>query len=204
MCSVEELALHLFDAGAVRLGDIEAKQGRRTPVYFDLRVVVSHPTVMLATVKHLQKMASEINHDILCGVPYAAMPLAAVMSVNANTPMVMKRKEAKNYATKKLLEGVFQKNQNCLVIEDVVTSGGSLLETVDALRAEGLVVTHALVVLDREQGGASVLKANGVEVKALFTMTNLIKLLRDAGKITNNTVEIISDHIRICQFGSIG
>ncbi|CAG9793108.1 unnamed protein product [Diatraea saccharalis] len=201
MCTLEQLAVQLYDAGAVRLGDIEAKLGRRTPVYFDLRVVVSHPRIMLAVVKHLQKLASKIHHDILCGVPYAAMPFAAVMSVNTNTPMLMKRKETKLYATKKILEGVFQKNQKCLIIEDVVTSGGSVLETVDALRAENLVVTHALVVLDREQGGASILKANGVELKALFTMTNLIKILRDAGRINDDTVDIISDHIKVCQFG---
>ncbi|XP_034826466.1 uridine 5'-monophosphate synthase-like [Maniola hyperantus] len=201
VCKLQELAVQLFDAGAVRLGDIEAKLGRRTPIYFDLRVVVSHPKIMLAITQQLQILASEIDHDILCGVPYAALPFAAVMSVHANTPMIMKRKETKMYATKKILEGVFDKNQNCLVVEDVVTSGGSLLETVTTLRDEGLKVTHAVIVLDREQGGASVLSANGVQVKSLFTMTELVKILRDAGRISEETVEIVSDHIKECQFG---
>ncbi|XP_023949366.2 uridine 5'-monophosphate synthase [Bicyclus anynana] len=199
--SLQELGVQLFDAGAVRLGDIEAKLGRRTPFYFDLRVVVSHPHIMMAIAQQLQVLSSEIEHDILCGVPYAALPFAAVMSVNTNTPMIMKRKETKMYATKKILEGVFEKNQNCLVVEDVVTSGGSLLETVTTLRDEGLAVTHAVVVLDREQGGASVLAANGVRVKALFTMTELVNILRDAGRISDETVEIVSDHIKQCQFG---
>ncbi|XP_045762541.1 uridine 5'-monophosphate synthase-like [Maniola jurtina] len=201
VCKLQELAVQLFDAGAVRLGDIEAKLGRRTPIYFDLRVVVSHPSIMMAIAQQLQILATEIEHDILCGVPYAALPFAAVMSVHANTPMIMKRKETKMYATKKILEGVFDKNQNCLVVEDVVTSGGSLLETVTTLRDEGLKVTHAVIVLDREQGGANVLSANGVQVKSLFTMTELVKILRDAGRISEETVEIVSDHIRECQFG---
>ncbi|KAL0811673.1 hypothetical protein ABMA28_009121 [Loxostege sticticalis] len=199
--SLQELAVQLFDAGAVRLGDIEAKIGRRTPVYFDLRVVVSHPRVMAAVAEHLQRLASEISHDLLCGVPYAALPFTAVMSVNTEVPMIMKRKETKLYATRKLIEGVYHKNQTCLIVEDVVTSGGSLLETVRTLRDEQLNVTHAVVVLDREQGGASVLKANGVELRSLFTLKNLIKILRDAGRITDDTVEIISDHIKVCQFG---
>ncbi|CAK1590727.1 unnamed protein product [Parnassius mnemosyne] len=198
---LEDLAVQLFDAGAVRLGDIEAKVGRRTPIYFDLRVVVSHPRLMMAISRQLQALASEIPHDILCGVPYAALPFAAVMSVNSNTPMIMKRKETKLYATKKILEGVFEKEQKCLVIEDVVTSGGSLLETVTTLRSEGLQVTHAVVVLDREQGGASVLRANGVQMRSIYTMTNLVKILNDAGRISDETAEIVSDHIRECQFG---
>lgn len=155
----------------------------------------------MAISQQLQILASGIEHDILCGVPYAALPFAAVMSVNSDTPMIMKRKETKMYATKKILEGVFEKNQRCLVVEDVVTSGGSLLETVNTLRDEGLVVSHAVIVLDREQGGVSVLAANGVRVKSLFTMTELVKILRDAGRISEKTVDIVSDHIRECQFG---
>ena len=146
-------------------------------------------------------LASEIEYDILCGVPYAALPFAAVMSVTTNTPMIMKRKETKLYATKKILEGVYKPDQKCLVVEDVVTSGGSLLETIKTLRNELLSVTHAVIVLDREQGGASVLKANGVHVKSIFTMTELVKILKDAGRITDETVEIVSDHIKECQFG---
>lgn len=154
-----------------------------------------------AVAEHLQRLASEINHDLLCGVPYAALPFAAVMSVNTNTPMIMKRKETKLYATKKIIEGVYHKNQTCLVVEDVVTSGGSLLEAIRTLRAEHLNVTHAIVVLDREQGGASVLEANGVQVRCLFTLNNLVKILRNAGRLSDDTVEIISDHIKVCQFG---
>ncbi|XP_063629487.1 uridine 5'-monophosphate synthase-like [Cydia splendana] len=201
MWSREQLAVELFDAGAVRLGDIEAKEGRRTPIYFDLRVIVSHPTIMMAVAQHLQNLAAEIRHDILCGVPYAALPITAVMAVNSGTPMIMKRKETKLYATKKILEGIFQPKQKCLVVEDVVTSGGSLLETVSTLRHEGLSVTDAVVVLDREQGGATVLKRNGVTAHSLFTMSELVKILKDTGRLTDEIVEMVSDHIKVCQFG---
>ncbi|XP_068625169.1 uridine 5'-monophosphate synthase-like [Battus philenor] len=198
--TLEELAVQLFDAGAVRLGDIEAKIGRRTPIYFDLRVVVSHPRLMMSVSRQLQSLAEGAPHELLCGVPYAALPFAAVMSVNSNTPMIMKRKETKLYATKKILEGVFEKGQTCLVVEDVVTSGGSLLETVTTLREEGLKVSHAVVVLDREQGGVKVLKSHGVEILSVYTMTNLVEILHNAGRISYETAEIVSDHIKECQF----
>lgn len=155
----------------------------------------------MAVVLHLQNLAVEIEHDILCGVPYAALPITAIMSVNSNTPMIMKRKEKKLYASKKILEGIFQPKQKCLVVEDVVTSGGSLLETVGILRDEGLVVTDAVIVLDREQGGASILRRNGVRVHSLLTLGKLVKMLRDAGRINDETVEIVFDHIKESQFG---
>lgn len=151
--------------------------------------------------RQLQILASEIKHDILCGVPYAALPFASILSVNTNTPMIMKRKETKLYATKKILEGVYKEGQNCLVVEDVVTSGGSLLEVISALRNEGLRVTDAVVVLDREQGGVSVLAANGVEVKSIFTMTALVKILRNANRINEDIAELVLNHIKECQFG---
>lgn len=154
----------------------------------------------MAVAQQLQKLAQEINHELLCGVPYAALPLAAVMSVNTNTPMIMKRKETKLYATKKLLEGIYKENQQCLVVEDVVTSGGSLLETVETLRSEGLAVSHAVIVLDREQGGVSVLKSNGIVVRSLFTLSGLVMILNKAGRIDDETVDIIIEHIQECQF----
>lgn len=156
----------------------------------------------MAVALQLQKLATEINHDLLCGVPYAALPLAAVMSVNTNIPMIMKRKETKLYATKRLLEGVYHEGQRCLVVEDVVTSGGSLLESVQTLRGEGLIVTHAVIVLEREQGGASVLNANGVEVRSLFTLSGLVNILNKAGRINDETVAMICEHIKECQFGT--
>ncbi|KAH9629987.1 hypothetical protein HF086_017502 [Spodoptera exigua] len=157
----------------------------------------------LSVAQHLEKLAKDINHELLCGVPYAALPLAAVMSVNTNTPMIMKRKETKMYATKRILEGIFEKNQKCLVVEDVVTSGGSLMETVSTLRSEGLEVTHAVVVLDRDQGGATVLKQNGIQVKSIFTLTGLLRILNEAGKISDETVDIILEHIKECQFNNL-
>jgi uridine monophosphate synthetase len=99
------------------------------------------------------------NFDLICGVPYAALPMATAMSLESYIPLIIKRKEAKNYGTKKLIEGIYQKGQNCLLVEDVITSGKSLIETIAEVEQEDIKVADIVVVLDREQGGKELLKA---------------------------------------------
>src|SRR4029079_13150277 len=106
-----------------------------------------------------------------------ALPIATAISLDQNIPMVMRRKEAKDYGTQKLVEGKFEKGQICLIIEDVVTSGASILETMIPLKAEGLQIEDAVAVLNREQGGKEKLKENGVELHSLISIFDLLKVL---------------------------
>lgn len=110
-------------------------------------------------------------------------------------PMLIRRKEAKNYGTKKLIEGKFQVDENCLIIEDVVTTGLSILETTADLRMEGLVVEDAIVVVDREQGGPGNLKNGGLTMHSLYTLSYLLETLRDAGKLEASMVTSVGDYI---------
>lgn len=109
--------------------------------------------------------------------------------------MLIKRKEAKSYGTKKLIEGAFSPGDNCVIIEDVITSGSSILETVDALKKEHLNVTEAYVVIDRQQGGRKNLENHGIKVKSLYVMTQLMKYLLQAGKITSEIVKDVGDYL---------
>lgn len=109
--------------------------------------------------------------------------------------MLIRRKEAKSYGTKKLIEGKFQPDETCLIIEDVVTTGSSVLETTLDLRSEGLTVQDAIVVVDRQQGGGKNLTEKGVTMHALFTLPYLIEILRAEGKIEEELAKTLNDYI---------
>lgn len=139
------------------------------------------------------------NVNLLCGVPYTALPIATVVSIKTSIPMVMRRQEAKYHGTKKLVEGNFKEGDNCLIVEDVVTSGSSILETVNDLTNVGIKCTDAIVLLNREQGGAKILENNGIKMHALLTLTELMSYLKEANCIDDNTVDKVKNYIATTQ-----
>ena len=99
---------------------------------------------------------------------------ATAMSLESYIPLIIKRKEAKQHGTKKMIEGIFTKGQNCLLVEDVITSGASLLETIPEIENEGITVSDIVVVLDRQQGGKEILEHKGFRVHTLFTISEAV------------------------------
>lgn len=164
----------------------------------NLKVRLSHLQELITSLL-LDQGTKNIQYDHVCGVPYTALPIATLLGVKVKKSMLMRRKETKAYGTKKSIEGHYKAGQTCLIIEDVVTSGSSVLETVRDLRKEGLVVNNTVVILDREQGGIKNLNANDVQVKSLFTMSTLIEILSENGKITEETVKKVKDYLKETQ-----
>ena len=186
----------LVDIECVKFGDFTLKSGKKSPIYIDLRNIVSYPKLLSELAGFFEQYISKEIQRI-CGVPYAALPMATAVSINTQLPMLIKRKEAKNYGTKKVVEGTYNKGDKVLLIEDVITSGESLLETIAELENEGLIIEQIFVVLDREQGGSNRLKNKGYQVQSLFTVSSLIKTLFDEGKIEvqlyNQVLQFIHD-----------
>lgn len=204
---MRNLAIKLFEINAFKFGDFKMKVGINSPVYFDLRVIVSHPEVMNTVADLLTEYIQTKNMiecDHLCGVPYTALPVATLISVKAMKPMLIRRKEAKAYGTKKLIEGQYNAGDSCLIIEDVVTSGLSILETVNDLRSEGIRTTDAIVLVNREQGGEANLTGHNVKMHSLYTLSYLLNVLQEAGKIEASTVASVAKYIAGCQIKSDG
>jgi uridine monophosphate synthetase len=176
---MRDCILKLYDIGAIKFGSFKLKSGITSPIYIDLRLLVSYPHLLQQIADELWTLQEGLEYDLLCGVPYTALPLATALSLSHGKSMVMRRKEAKTYGTKKPLEGVYKAGQRCLIVEDLITSGASILETVDVLEKEGLQVTDAILVLDREQGAVENLRNRGINVHALFTMSEVVDSLRE-------------------------
>jgi uridine monophosphate synthetase len=136
-----------------------------------------------------------INFDLICGVPYTALPVATAISLLNQKPMIMRRKEAKDYGTKKIIEGVFSPEQTCLIVEDIITSGTSIIETIVPLENEGLKIKDAVVLIDREQGGKKHLQEKGYNIHCIFTISEILEILRQAKKIDLQSIETVQKFI---------
>jgi len=192
---MNHLVLDLFKIGAIRFGDFKLKSGIQSPIYVDLRLLVSYPDLLeqIADLMWDQIMTQPI--DTLCGVPYTALPIATAISLKHKIPMLMRRKEVKDYGTKKVVEGVIQPESHCTVIEDLVTSGASVLETIKPLEHEGLIVKDVVVLLDREQGAKRRLEEKGYRLHAILTLSDVLKTLEEHEKISSQTVQSVKEFI---------
>ncbi|NXA46773.1 UMPS synthase, partial [Nothocercus julius] len=137
-----------------------------------------------------------LEFDSVCGVPYTALPLATIICSKHQIPMLVRRKEAKDYGTKRLVEGTINPGETCLIIEDVVTSGSSVLETVEVLQQEGIKVTDAVVLLDREQGGKARLEERGIRLHSVCTLSGVLEILQQQGEVDAHMVEKVKKFIQ--------
>jgi orotate phosphoribosyltransferase len=156
-------------------GDFLLRSGRRSRYYLDKYRFETDPELLAGLGRELAAMVAEHAPaaERLAGPELGAVPLAAATAIASRLPYVIVRSQAKGYGTGNRIEGVFCAGEAVCVIEDVVTSGGALLEAVGALREAGLDVVAAICVVDRGEGGAEALAAAGVRFRSLFTSASL-------------------------------
>lgn len=171
---LDQVIKELHRVGAIKFGEFKLKSGVISPVYVDLRLMVSYPKLLQMISDLMWEKVKGLDCDLLCGVPYTALPVATALSLDHDIPMVMRRKEAKAYGTKKIIEGAFTPGDRCLIIEDVVTSGMSIFETIRPLEEAGLIVEDIVVFVDREQGGRAKIEEQGYRLHSVLTLSDLL------------------------------
>ena len=120
---LKQIILELEALNGIKFGSFQLKNGVTSPVYFDLRVIISKPRLLREISRILWRKVEKIfKPDLLCGVPYTALPIATLISNETEIPMLIRRKEVKNYGTKKIVEGSYENGQNCLIIEVCIFS----------------------------------------------------------------------------------
>ena len=165
-------------------GDFVLRSGKRSSWYLDKYRFETEPEILRGLGASLAEAVSEFEPDanrLACPV-LGAVVLAAAASLTSDLPFIIVRDEAKEYGTAKRIEGSFEPGELVCLLEDVVTTGGALVEAVSALREEGLIVRTAVCVVDREEGGSDALARLGVRLRALFRAEELLELRKDAAK----------------------
>ena len=192
----KDLILNLYKIGAVKFGEFKLKSGLFSPIYFDLRTTISYPEILESAANAIAILAKDASFDVVCGVPYGAIPVATAVSLNTSLPLIMCRKEAKNYGLKKMVEGSFKQGSNCLLIEDVVTTGSSVIETAASLENEGVHVQDVFVLVDRKQGGRKNLESKGRRLHAVLTTLEIVETLSEEGLIDEATTTRILEYVK--------
>jgi uridine monophosphate synthetase len=180
----DQLILALADIGCVRLGDFTLRSGQRSPIYIDLRLLVSYPDVLRDVARAYAQLLRHLTFDRLAAIPYAGLPIGTAVSLESSYPLMYPRKETKAHGTRRAVEGKFQKGERVAVLDDVITTGNSKLEAIAPLEELGLLVEDVIVLIDREQGGREYLEERGYRLHAVFGLGEMLDVLTRHGRIS--------------------
>ena len=189
-----QLINRLIQLECFKEGNFLLKSGKESKYYIDLRVLVSYPEILKEVSRMLYEKIEDINGK-LCGLPYAGIPYAQTMSVIYNRPMILLRKEQKKHGTAKMIEGSINENDDIIILDDILTSGTSIIESLKYL--DKFKIKKILVIVDRKEGGRERLNELGYEVESLFSIEDFKKVSKS--DITNNIRKSINDKMsNIC------
>ena len=155
----------------IQYGDFTLSSGEKSNIYIDLRKVISYPILHnMICCELFYKMKKDTNH--ICGTPYGAVSYASILSVTRHIPMLFLRKEQKQYGNKNLIEGVYNENDKVILIEDVITSGNSVMKTAKTLEDNGLKVIQIISIISRCENKN--LKYNDIPIEYLYHIDDFI------------------------------
>jgi uridine monophosphate synthetase len=185
---ISPLADGLLQAGCIKFGNFTLKSGLKSPIYIDLRQIISHPRLLEQVGAAYLPLLQELKFDRLAGLPYAAIPIATAISLAGNYPMIYPRKEIKQYGTRAEIEGEYRPGETVVVIDDLATTGGSKFEAIEKLTASGLKVQDVVVLIDRQSGAQQALQAAGFRLLSVLTITQLLDYWEKTGKVAQNQI----------------
>jgi len=192
---LRELAQALFNAECIQFGSFTLASGMKSPIYIDLRRVVSFPDLFSLVVHAYMQRLIGLSFDHIASVPYAALPIGAVVAASLRASLIYPRKKAKDHGTARQVEGSYQPGQLAVLLEDVITSGGSVVSAAETLRNAGLTVRDVVVLVDRQQGGKTHLEESGLRLRAVMKIGDLLGELRSAALIDYATFAEVKEYL---------
>lgn len=190
------LANGLLEAGCIKFGEFTLKSGLISPIYIDLRRIITYPALLRQIGEAYLPLIRTLQFDRLAGLPYAAIPIATAVSLAGNYPMIYPRKEVKTYGTKAEIEGDFKVGEVALVIDDLATTGGSKFEAIEKLTGAGLVVKDVVVLVDRQSGARESLEAAGFHLYAVLTIREMLDYWETTGKVEKEKIAATREFLK--------
>ena len=195
-----EMAKILTQIDALKFGLFKLTNRKVSPYYIDLRIVPSFPDAFKDIIDfYSQTIKEQIGTKIIdriAGIPIAGIPFASQVAYNLKKPFLYVRKGIKLHGRERRVEGVLVSGDRVLLIDDLVTTGLTLKEAAEAVRAEGGVVTDAVAFLDREEAGKQLLDKSGVKLHALLHISEIVDTLFEMGTLDEESYKTVTKQIK--------
>jgi uridine monophosphate synthetase len=196
LTSIAQLAQDLVESQCVRFGQFKLKSGITSPIYLDLRRLVTHPQILRRVAQAYAETLRTLKFDRLAGIPYAGLPIATAIALEIDRPLIYPRREAKDYGTKATIEGDYQTGETIVVIDDLATTGGSKIEAIQKLEEAGLKVHDIVVLIDRGQGAGPMLAEAGYQLHAVVNLPDLLPEWLRAGAVSQAQFEEVQAFLK--------
>lgn len=196
---VKEFARFLHENEIIKFGDFTLASGKKSSYYVDLRLVPSYPQEFRKMIKHLEKEIEESigldNFDSIVSVPTGGLVIASALAIETVKPLIYVRSKPKDYGTLKMIEGKIHQGMTVLMIDDVATTGGSVVNAIKSLKDANISVKDAYVMVDRMEGANKALEDLGVKLHSILDILKISNVLHEQGIIDKDTLTKVKNQV---------
>jgi uridine monophosphate synthetase len=201
---MQPLILDLFDIGCLLFGEYVQASGAVFNYYIDLRQIISNPNLFHRVLHAYAALLEGLSFERIAGIPYGALPTATGLSLQLHKPLIYPRKEVKAHGARRLIEGDFQEGDRVAVIDDILITGGSVLEGIAKLESSGLVVQDVVVFVDHggsshpsaRPGARKRLEQAGYRCHAVLEIERITAVLHHSGRLSDSQAAILAEGVR--------
>ena len=196
---VKEFSIFLFENKIIQFGDFTLASGKKSSYYVDLRLVPSYPHQFRKMVKHLQneiidKIGLE-NFDSIVSVPTGGLVIASALAIETVKPLIYVRSKPKDYGTTKSVEGKINDGLKVVMVDDVATTGGSVINAIKSLKESKIKVEDAFVIVNRMEGADEALNEEGVKLHSLTNVMQITKVLHEQNLVEDEILNRVEKQI---------
>ena len=196
---VKEFAIFLHQNDIIKFGDFTLASGKKSSYYIDLRLVASFPHIFRKMTKNLQKLVSEKtgldNFDSLVAVPTGGLVIGSALAIETVKPLIYVRDKPKDYGTTKSIEGKIFSGMKVVLIDDVITTGNSVINAIKQLKDAGLSISDVYVIINRLEGASNALELEEVNLYQLTDVLEITKILFQEKLVSKEILDKINNQI---------